>query len=325
MKRPAAGLAAVILAALVAASPASAQTLRLAHESPATHAKGAWATYFAEALNQKTAGAVTVDLFHGGQLYDSEQAAIEAAVGGLIDLAIPSTGYMSSIVSAFEVVDLPMMFADQAALYRFEDGAIGQELLGMVADRGLVGLGYISNVPLDLFSKEPIETLEQFAGKRIRAHSAVLEETVKALGGNPVSMRAAELYLAIEQGIVDGAFTTVAFAAPNRYGEVTPYLTQVAVSAIAYPVVMNANRFNGLSAAHQQAVRDAAAEATRKNREALEAQSAGHVKSLVDGGATLISLTAEERARWQEALDAVYLAVAQRVDPALIERVRNLQ
>lgn len=324
MKMLATALAAVTLGALLGASSAGAETLRLAHESPETHAKGTWATWFAESLAEKTGGALTVDLFHGGQLYDSEQAAIEAAVGGLIDIAIPSTGYMSSIVPAFEVVDLPMMFADQDALYRFEDGEIGKELLGMVEDRGLVGLGYISNVPLDLFSKEPIATLDQFAGKRIRAHSAVLEETVKALGGNPVSMRAAELYLAIEQGIVDGAFTTVAFAAPNSYQDVTPYLTQVAVSAIAYPVVMNANRFNSLSPEFQQAIRDAAAEATRKNREALAAQSGGHVDSLVKGGVQLITLSPEERARWQEALKAVYVTVGQRVDPALIERVRNL-
>jgi tripartite ATP-independent transporter DctP family solute receptor len=318
-------LTALFASAVALSTAAGAETLRLAHESPETHAKGTWADWFAEALAEETGGEITVDVFHHGQLYESEQAAIEATIGGLIDIAIPSTGYMSSVVPEFEVVDLPMMFADQEALYRFQDGELGQELLGLVEPRGLLGLGYISNVPLDLFSKEPLATLEDFSGKRIRAHSAVLEETVAALGGNPVSMRAAELYLAIEQGIVDGAFTTVAFAAPNRYEEVTPYLTQVAVSAIAYPVVINANRFNGLSAEHQQAVRNAAAAATQRNRDALAEQSQAHVQSLVDGGIELVALSDEERARWQESLGRVYDAVAQRVDPELIERVRNLE
>lgn len=316
--------AALVIGAMIAPAAAGATTLRLSHESPESHAKGAWANWFADAVEAGSDGEITVDVFHHGQLYESEQAAIEAAIGGLIDIAIPSTGYMSSIVPEFEVVDLPMMFPDQEALYRFQDGELGQELLGMVEERGLVGLGYISNVPLDLFSKEPISSLEDFQGKRIRAHSAVLENTVSALGGNPVSMRASELYLALEQGIVDGAFTTVSFAAPNEYHEVTPYMTAVAVSAIAYPVVINAGTFEGLSEEMQAVIRDAVAEATRRNREALAEQSEGHVQSLVDGGIEIITLDAEERARWQEQLEAVYEDVAERVDPELIERIRNI-
>lgn len=325
MKKILTGLVACLAGAVLIAPVAGAETLRLAHESPETHAKGAWANWFKEALAEKSNGRLTVDVFHHGQLYESEQAAIQAAVGGLIDIAIPSTGYMSSVVPEFEIVDLPMMFEDQQALYDFQDGEIGQELLAKVEQHGLVGLGYISNVPLDLFSKTAIEKLEDFKGKRIRAHSAVLENTVAALGGNPVSMRASELYIALEQGIVDGAFTTVAFAAPNKYHEVTPFMTQVAVSAIAYPVVINAARFNGLSDDLKTAVREAAEEATKRNREALQKQSEGHVQSLVDGGLKVITLSEEERSRWQEALETVYTAVAQRVDPALIERVRGSQ
>src|SRR5690606_25833068 len=123
-------------------------------------------------------------------------------------------------------------------------------------------LGFASNVSLDLFSAEKIAAPADFAGKKIRAHSAMLEQTVKALGGNPVALPASELYLALQQGVVDGAFTTVTYAEPNNYNEVTNFVTRAAVSAIAYPVVANLSFWNDLSEADQAVIYDAVAKAT---------------------------------------------------------------
>jgi len=317
-------IAAAVAFALGLPSIAVAQThtIRVAHESPANHAKGAWAESFKRSVEQKSGGRVKVEIFHQGQLYNSERAAIEAAIGGLIQMAIPSTGYLSSIVPQFEVVDLPIAFADQDALYRFQDGALGQELLKLLETKNLVGLSYISNIPLDLFAKSRIADLKDFTGKKIRAHSAVLEQTVKALGGNPVSMPAAELYIALEQGIVDGAFTTTAFAAPNKYHEVTPFLTRAAVSAIAYPVVVNRAFWAALSAETKSAVQQAVSEATTMNREDLVKQSIAHLETLKKGGITVVELTPSQRAEWQDKLQVVYKAVEGRVGPALVARLK---
>jgi len=325
MRREITTIALSALAAAFFAGSALGQdyTIRLSHESPPSHAKGAWADWFAEAVEEGSDGRIAVEVFPQGQLYSSEQAAIEATIGGLIQMAIPSTGYVASIVPAFEVVDLPLMFPDQEALYAFQDSAVGEELLDMLAPHGLVGLGYISNVPLDMFSREPIADLADFDGRRIRVHSALLEETVRALGGNPVTIPAAELYLALDQGVVDGAFTTAAYAAPNRYYEVTPYLTRSSVSSIAYPVVMNGAFYESLPDDLRQVVDDAVDTATDRNREMLAEQTAGYFETLEEGGITVIDLNDEQRAAWAEALQAVYGEVEGRIDPALIERVRD--
>lgn len=318
---------AILTASLVLMGRAVAAdlTLRLAHEAPPTHPKGVWAQDFAEALAQTSEGRIEVQVFPQGQLYKSPRAAIEAVIAGQLQIAIPSTGYMASIEPSFEVIDLPMLFANQKALYRFEDSQVASELLSKIETKGMKGLGFVSNASLDLFSKEKMVVPADFSGKKVRAHSAMLEETVKALGGNPVSMPGSELYLALQQGVVDGAFTTVTYGAPNNYNEVADYLTRAAVSSIAYPVVANLDFWNSLSAADRDAIEKAVEIATKKNRANLGKIVDDAVASLKNGGISVVELTDAQHAEWQDALAPIYKEFADRVSGDLVERVKAVK
>lgn len=303
-------------------APAQTRTIRLAHEAPPTHAKGLWAQWFKEAAEAAGAG-LSVQIFPQGQLYKSEQAALEATVSGVIQMAVPSTGYLSSVAPWFELFDLPMLFADEDALHRFQDSDTGRAMLERLRERGLIGLGYASNVGLDLFSRVPIREVGDFAGRKIRVHTAALERTVRALGGNPVTIPAAELFVALQQGVVDGALTTVAFAAPNRYHEVTRYLTRCSLSAVAYAAVMHAGFHAALPEAARAALARAAATATARNRAGLAEQTARHLAALRQGGMTVFELSPAERAAWQQRLGPVYEDAARRIEPRLIEEARR--
>jgi C4-dicarboxylate-binding protein DctP len=215
-----------------------------------------------------------------------------------------------------------MMFKDDKAFYAFQDGPVGQELLALVETKGLKGLGYVSNVPLDLFSTKRIATVADFAGKKVRAHSALLEHTVKALGGNPIAMPASEMFLAFQRGVIDGGFTTVTFAAPNKYQEVTKYVTRAAVSAIAYPVLMNLAAWNKLPGELKTVVADAAKQTIASNRAEIGATAEKAVSTLKAGGAEIIELTPAQRAEWQAKLQAVYDQATPRIGADLVKRAR---
>jgi len=59
-----------------------------------------------------------------------------------------------------------------------------------------------------LFSKQPIKTVEDFKGKRLRVHNPQTAEVVNALGGKPVPLPVPEIYPALERGVIDGLFTS---------------------------------------------------------------------------------------------------------------------
>ncbi|MCA0425380.1 MAG: TRAP transporter substrate-binding protein [Proteobacteria bacterium] len=250
---------------------------------------------------------------------------MEGLVAGQIQVAIPSTGYLSTIVPSFEAIDLPMLFGSQEALYKFEDSSVAADMLSELEAKRMKGLGFASNVSLDLFSKQRIVNPADFSGKKIRAHSAVLEETVKALGGNPVTMPASELYLALQQGVVDGAFTTVTYAGPNNYNEVTGYLLRAAVSSIAYPVVVNLDFWKGLNDVDRKAIVDAVAVATQKNRAELDKAANDAVASLKSRGVTVLQLDDAQRSAWKEKLAPIYTDFGKRVSETLLGKITALQ
>ena len=76
-----------------------------------------------------------------------------------------------------------------------------------------------------LILREPISSLEELKGKRIRGYG-VATDVIEALGGTAIPMAAPEVYPALERGILDGVYgfdfvTAVAYKlheiAPNFY------------------------------------------------------------------------------------------------------------
>lgn len=296
-------------------------TIKLAHESPETHIKGIWAEEFKKNVESASGGNIKVELYHHGQLYAKEQAALQAVTQGVIQMSISSTGYMSSLVPEFEVFDLPMMFPDLNALYAFEDSALGEELLQLLDDKGLKGLGYITNVPIDLFTAEPVESMEDLKNMKIRAHTALLEDSMRALGASPITMAAEEMYTAMQQGVIDGILTTTAYAAPNKLQEVAPYMTKISISSVVYPIVINKNFWESLSEQQQKIIAEAARMAVKHNRDNLEENSNEYEKTLQENGLQIIQLDDSERARWLEKLQPIYDKTAEKLQGDLYQRV----
>ena len=295
-------------------------TIKLAHESPNTHIKGIWAEEFKKNIESASGGNIKVELYHHGQLYAKEQAALQAVTQGVIQMSISSTGYMSSLVPEYQIFDLPMMFPDLNALYAFEDSALGEELLQLLDAKGLKGLGYITNVPIDLFTGEPIETMEDLKNMKIRAHTALLEESMRVLGASPITMAAEEMYTAMQQGVIDGILTTTAYAAPNKLQEVAPYMTKISISSVVYPIVINKDFWESLTEQQQQIIAEAARMAVQHNRDNLEANSNEYERTLQENGLQIIQLDDAERARWLEKLKPIYDKTAENLQGDLYHR-----
>lgn len=309
-----------ILLAALGMAVASSYTIKLAHEAPATDPKGVWATDFKKAVEEYSNGAITVTIYPNGQLYSNPSEGLQAAVGGLVQMVMPSTGYVATIAPQFQVFDLPMLFKSDEALYRFEDSDIGTQLLASVASKNLVGLGYVSNVSANIFSKKPIHVPTDLKGMKIRVYSALLGSDVKALGGQPVTMPASEAVTSLQNGVVSGAITTVTYAAPNQWGEVAPNVTRVALDTIVYPVVMNKAFWDRLPSDLQADVKKAVQTATKQNRDNLGAQEQKALDSLKSQGATIITVDAQQFAQWKRMLQPIYDQYAPKIGESLVKQ-----
>lgn len=132
-----------------------------------------------------------------------------ALAKGTIDLAWLYTPVMSGIYSFLGVFDLPYLTTDQYTVFK------AYETLKPMIDEAIKGSGYTvvppgifhAWLPQDLLSRDRIANLADLKGLKVRIWRALDAELIKALGGEPVYMPIAEVYTAMQRGVVQALNT----------------------------------------------------------------------------------------------------------------------
>jgi len=113
-----------------------------------------------------------------------------------------------------------------------------------------VGFNYYSSNYF--FTKDPLNTVADFKGVKTRSHSNVLSDLINTLGANAQTMAFAEVYPALERGVLDGAVTCGSCAVGQKWFEVTDYLTGPVPGTFAETfITFNATQWASLPADFQ--------------------------------------------------------------------------
>ncbi len=269
-----------------AALSAQAQTeLKLAHAAPETDLQQTLSLFFKEQVEARTGGSVTVTIFPQGQL-GNDAAMIDGARSGIIDIAMSGLNNFTGLVPQAGALELPFMFPTRDSAYAVLDGEIGQGLSAEFTQHGLKMLGFPENGYRNMTNNRgPLRTPADLAGLNMRVNnSKALNDMFAALGANPLQLPVAELYTALETGVVDAQDHPIGIVVSFKFNEVQKYLslTQHAYSALA--LVMNDAKFNGLTADEQKVVLEVAAEAIAMQRKAVQEKEAGMIEELKAAG-----------------------------------------
>ncbi|KGQ32754.1 TRAP transporter substrate-binding protein [Gallibacterium anatis] len=257
------------LTLIAAAVSAQAETtLRFGYEAPRSDTQHLAAKKFNELLKEKTKGEIKLSLFPDSTLGNA-QAMISGVRGGTIDLEMSGSPNFSGLVPNLNVIDIPFIFQNKEHAYRVLDGEIGQGLLKELEDKGLKGLAFwevgfrsMTN------SKHPIHTPEDVKGLKIRTNqNPMYVKAFQLLGANPVPMPLSELYTALETRAVDAQEHPIGIVWSVKLYEVQKYLSLTNHGYTPLLVVMNKEKFDGLSPELQKAIIESAQEAGKYQRE----------------------------------------------------------
>ena len=124
---------------------------------------------FARLLNEKSDGRIQLDLYFGGQL-GTEKDTLEALQMGGLDVMIASTATLSNFTDSQIVWDLPYLFETRDKARGVLDSEVGKAYLDRLSDVSIKGLTYYENGMYAIGAKEPLGTLEDLKGKKIRSH-----------------------------------------------------------------------------------------------------------------------------------------------------------
>lgn len=266
-------LAGVVLAASpVALSSAWAQqVLRLAHNAAPGNPKSDASLKFAELVQQKTGGRIKVEVGGSAQYGDDAEALTNMRLGTLA-FSANSQGTTSGVVPQFAVLGLPFLFQDLPQAWKVMDGPAGDTLKELAKQKGLVVLAFWDNGIRHVSNNvRPITRPEDLAGVKVRTPpDPITVDIFKALGANPTPMPFSELYIALQQGVVDGQENPLMNIHSSKLYEVQKYVSLTGHKYEATPLLASRMIFDTLSKDDQTAVLEAAAEAGTFNREASQ-------------------------------------------------------
>ena len=243
-------------------------TLKLAHAAPESDLQQNMSLFFKEQVEARTNGDVKVNIFPSGQLGNDAQM-IDGARSGILDVAMVGLNNYSGLMPESAAFTLPFMFPNRETAYKVLDGEVGQSVLTDMAKFGLKGLGYPENGYRNMTnSRGPIRVPADVEGLQMRVNnSKALNDMFNALDANPQQIPVAELYTALETGVVDAQDHPIGVTLSFKFYEVQKYLslTQHAYSPLA--LAMNLKKFEGLTKAQQVVITDVAAEAVKMQRD----------------------------------------------------------
>jgi len=156
--------------------------------------------------------------------------------------------------------------------------------------------------PGAIHSKEPIKTLEDLAGVKLRVGGGGVRMG-EALGATPVALPATKAYEAIQKGVADGAMFPFESIGGFRLGELVNYHLEIPGGLYTTPfaVMMNPAKFDSLSDAHKKVLTDLGGVNGAKifGQGWDEADAVGRAKAIEQDG-VFTKLEGAELERWKE-------------------------
>ena len=301
---------AVLACGMLAAGSAWSQdpvVLKFSHEAPETAIKGRTAVFFANKVKEYSKGTLRVDVFPGASLIPTKDE-VRAVIRGQVDMIAPQTSYYVPFDAGWDVFYQPLLFASAKEGMDMLAGSLGRDLLGKLDRVGLKGVGIWHDGPGYLFIKDaPITKPAEMKGRKIRLFpSAPLEAGVRAAGGIPVSMPAPDVYLSLQQGLIEGVITAVTYAAPARWYEVVKGATRMTMFIGGYGVTINKARWDKLSPEHKDVLQRAMKETEKWNYDTSVENIAAAEKTLRDNGVKMADLSPAELADWRKLMAPIY-------------------
>lgn len=265
---------------------------KLGHVYQPDHAYTKGIKRLIERIKDKTDGNFIINDYPAGQL-GSDKDLFDSVYGNVIEMAILAAGDIARRYNPMYIFDCPFLFRDPQHALKFRDSNLAKTMFAEaeVAARikPLHALYYGTRC---ITSKKPITTPEDIKGMKLRTPDLELfVASFRAMGANPTPMALSEVYLALQQNVVDGQENPVPTIHSQKFHEVQTHLAKSGHIVVLNFLSISPRAWAKLPAGYQQAVMEAIAEIgptidadiIRDEEELLaEMQKAGMVITEVD-------------------------------------------
>ncbi|HYQ60435.1 MAG TPA: TRAP transporter substrate-binding protein [Desulfatiglandales bacterium] len=220
--------------------------------------------YFAERVKEKTKGRVEVQVFHSGQLGNQKDMYLGMQTGSVEMAKIPFS-VATEWIPECKVFDLPYLFNSRAELLKVYESPYGKKFFNeKFLKQGLVGLTWVDDGVRSIYTHKPVRKPEDMKGLKIRTMSSdIMLQTIKEMGGIPNNLSWGELYLALQQKVLDGAENCPVLYYTSKHWEVCKVFSLTEQFWVVLPMFASKKWWDTLPQDTQTQIREAALDAEK--------------------------------------------------------------
>jgi C4-dicarboxylate-binding protein DctP len=266
---------------------------------------GRAASHWAEQVEKASDGKVKVDIFDSGSLVPGTET-LAATQDGRVGVGVVPNAYHPDLLAALSVVATPYVtdktIVDIQALNDLQES--NDTLKAEYEELGVKPLFYVGNGAAMAATKEPITTLDDIDGLRLRA-LATTDTMVKPLGGSGSFIEFADVYESIQRNVIDGAFPMdMGSAASASLNEVAPNLTVTGQGTYTVSVgLVSLDQWDDFSDDVKAAIEAADTEYNEWVPSAFSDYEAEVCKQLLDAKANITVLPEDQQSEWQSLVE----------------------
>ncbi|CUH88868.1 Extracytoplasmic solute receptor protein YiaO [Phaeobacter sp. CECT 5382] len=291
----------------ISTQTASAEELSVAtFVPPQHHSNTVMFKWFGEELEKRSGGDLTMKLYPAGQLGAGPVQQYKRAVEGVADITFGVSAYTPALFpktmlmippgkaeTSHEATERLLAVFDEHLADEYED-------VKVIALTTAAGIG--------IAATRDVSTMDGLQGAKVVPYAALTTPIIEAMGGVPVQMPVTEMYTGLSTGTVDGAYSTYNNMTPpwNFWDVASHFVTNVPVQHAVIFVVMNRERYEGLSDEHRSIIDELAGEAASfklaEGFDGADEKSLSMMRDTTGKNYELVEVSAEERAKMDAAV-----------------------
>jgi len=217
---------------------------------------------FKEQVEKYSNGEIEVEIYPASQLGD-EQELVRSMQMGTVHASFPAINNYNVFAPSLGYYTLPYVFKDEEEFRKLTDIMWDQNNEWSIKEANIrflsiveIGFRHLTN------SKHPVKTIDDLKGLKIRVpQNTIMVNAFKSFGVEPIAMAFAEVFNALQQGVLDGQEASYNIVTAKKYQEVQKYATDIAYNVHAGCLIIAEPYFQGLSKELQDAVTKAGKDA----------------------------------------------------------------
>ncbi len=256
---------------------------------------------FAELVNEKTDGKVTIELYPNSALGTSADC-IEGLSIGICNIVFDPIDNLAAWSKLANLNAAPYLYSSIDHYRAVWEGEVGKKILediGKESGKVLLGAG-LQGVRVTT-TNTPVYSVEDVKGLKLRVPTSDMYiDTWSWLGATPTPIAAADAFTAIQQGQVDGQENPYGASVGLSMQDCCKYVTETNHVYGTDTFTFDETYFNNLPEEYQTAIAEAADEATKYLTDLAIELTEEKKQVFVDAGCTIIETDISE---WMDAMD----------------------